>query len=171
MVKYMCTKGSAAEIQTSKHWNLIGSRITPPPPKPLRMLSPSSILPPSLSQCTFFSARKISTQVLKVLSSILFSFLKFRNLKFPKAGNVCNYIFLSVTKPTSACMFQNLQILHPLACLFVIFFISQCTLKTTLRLSYCAELTPVSVSNLTFSFLSHDYNRVHPVQVRHALGQ
>jgi hypothetical protein len=77
MVKCMCIKGSAVEIHPSKHCNLIGRRITPPP-HPLLMLSPSSILPPPWSQCAFFSAGKISTHVLKMLFSILFYFLKLR---------------------------------------------------------------------------------------------
>jgi len=32
IVKYMCIKCSATEIQTSKHWNLIGPAELPPPP-------------------------------------------------------------------------------------------------------------------------------------------
>ena len=42
-------KGSLVDIQTTKHWSLIGCSITASPP----VLSPSSILRPASSPCAF----------------------------------------------------------------------------------------------------------------------
>jgi hypothetical protein len=52
---YVFKQGSPAENQSPTYWNLIGRRLTAPPP----LLSPSSILPPPSSHFTFILAEKI----------------------------------------------------------------------------------------------------------------
>jgi hypothetical protein len=51
---HMYIQGTAVEIQTPTHWNLIGSNMT----TLLPVLSPSSILPPLSPYCFFIAARK-----------------------------------------------------------------------------------------------------------------
>ena len=86
--RYMYIKRSPVEIQNKRHLNLIGYNMIAPPP----LLSPSSILPPHLSRCAFFPARKNSTSLSKMLSFQFFYFfqncviLKMRNLQLHKVG-------------------------------------------------------------------------------------
>jgi len=47
--------GGSVQIQNPAPWNLIGRNMTDPP----LVLSPTSILPPPLPHCDFFSRTKI----------------------------------------------------------------------------------------------------------------
>jgi len=69
-----CTQGSPVEIQTSTQWNLIGRRMTAPPP----VLSPSSILPLPSSLGTSITARKNSVCVPKTILYQFYILYKFR---------------------------------------------------------------------------------------------
>jgi hypothetical protein len=59
------------EIQTPTHWNLISRSMIAPP----SVLSPTSILPPPLSQCAFIPARKNSAPFSNVILIFFFYFL------------------------------------------------------------------------------------------------
>jgi hypothetical protein len=68
----MYTNGSAVEIKTPTHWNLIGRNMTAPPP----VESPSRILPPP-SYCAFIAARENLARVSKKCHYL--NFLLFKN--------------------------------------------------------------------------------------------
>ena len=56
------TEGSSVEIQTTTHWHLLAA-VWPP------VLSPSSILLPPLSHCTFIPTRKSLAHILTIFFS------------------------------------------------------------------------------------------------------
>jgi hypothetical protein len=78
-----------SEIQTPKHWNLVGRNMT----AQQSVLSPSSIFPPSASHCAFFPARNKGARLKNVIVSTSFTFLNscvsMKQLKSGEGG-VCN---------------------------------------------------------------------------------
>jgi hypothetical protein len=66
----------SSPLEIQMHWNLIGSSMTHQPP----VLSPSSILPPSLPHCVFILAKKNQAHLINVRIKFLVPFAKLRKI-------------------------------------------------------------------------------------------
>jgi hypothetical protein len=82
----MYVQSSATEIQTPTHRNLIGRRMTVPSP----VLSPSSILPPTVVLlCSHSRKQKFLFAFPKSYYIDYFHFFNYRSMKLRKLGSVC----------------------------------------------------------------------------------
>jgi hypothetical protein len=87
---YICTQGSSAETQSPAYWNLIGPRMTASPP----LLSPSSILPPSMSHFTFIPAKKNLGRAKQIFFQS--SCDRLQNCEISFSRSVCPFVLPSV---------------------------------------------------------------------------